>query len=140
MSPFSSPASKNVMHWNAHAWFGATIGSMAWLVPLSYLAFLHGETILGVMAFAFILLTVIFSMLIWRNRERIIPHTAYQAYVLVMFVLTTIVFFAIHYRSGAPFHQALSWSEGSWLILAIFPLLSLQLWWVNRSFAKSRED
>ncbi len=122
--------------WSAGAWFGSSLGCIFWMVPLSTVAFWHGSFATGLLTCVCFLVGLIFSWAMWLSREHLPAYLANQLLIATTFCLTTLIFFALHFWSNPATQTAARWAPWCWLLLLMFPALSLQFFWIRRSVEK----
>ncbi len=124
--------------WYAGGWFGSCIGATAWLLPLAAVSFWFESTALGVVTSVCFAIGMALTITTWCLRARVPVYIAYQAMLAVMFLLTTIVLTALQWIANAKTQEYTEWTPWAWLILIVFPLVSLRLWWMRRSIPQSQ--
>jgi RNA polymerase sigma factor (sigma-70 family) len=122
--------------WNAGLWFGSCIGSTAWMLPISAIAFWYGSLSLGIISCLTFFITVSSALVAWRFRERIDAYEAIQLLIGLVFVLTTIVLAGLQFLGNTETQKLAQWTPWGWCILLMFPIVSLQIWWTRRSFKR----
>ena len=123
-----------VFRWNAGSWFGSCAGSTAWMLPLSAIAFWYGSHSLAILTCLTFLITVSLALLAWRFRERLDAYNAIQLLIGLVFVMTIIVLASLQFLGNTDTQKLAQWTPWGWCILFIFPILSLQMWWIRRSY------
>ena len=132
--------SYEAFRWNAGGWFGSCIGATAWMMPLAAGAFWYGAISMGILACVSIVFIAVVAFLFWRLRERIDAYAAFQILLVLTFIATLINFAGIQFMSNAETLKFLHWTPWAWCMLALFPLLSLQFWWIRRSFQRDIQE
>ena len=123
--------------WNAGGWFGSCLGSLAWLIPLAVSALWYGSTGLAIVAGGALLCGVLFALLVWRFRQRWDAYWAYLVMLLVVGTLTAAVMAGIEFLANAAMKQFVQWTPWAWCLLALFPLLAVQLRALRQSFQRT---
>ncbi len=126
--------------WNAGAWFGSSLGSICWILPMSMIAFRHDSTATGLITLACFLAGVVFTFAMWQARSRITAFESIQLLLAFTFVLTVIVLAAEQFLANPATQNASSWTPWGWLILLLFPALSFRFHWIRQSFEKSMQS
>lgn len=124
----------DAFRWNAGGWFGSCIGSTAWMLPLSAIAFWYGSLSLAIISCLTFFITVSLALVAWRFRERIDAYEAIQLLIGLVFMLTIIVLAGLQFLGNADTQKLAQWTPWGWCILLMFPIASLQIWWTRRSF------
>jgi RNA polymerase sigma factor (sigma-70 family) len=122
--------------WNASAWFGSSLGSICWMLPLSAIVLWHGSFMVGGIVGICFVTGLVFAFGLWRVRNRINAYRAFQLLVWFVFALALIVFSVEQFLADPATQAASQWTAWGWLCLLIFPLLSLQFFWIRRRFEK----
>ncbi len=120
--------------WNASAWWGSTAGSLAWMIPLSFIAFTNGSTATACIGSTCCLLGATFAAGLWWLRSKINAYLAYQLLIANTFVIATITFAAVQWLANQVTLQQLQWTSWGWGILIIFPVMSVAFYWQRRNF------
>jgi hypothetical protein len=79
----------NAFQWNRGGWFGAQIGSSAYLIILG-LALVTVDLTLGIIIALCGVIPNIMGLMMWKRREIISPYSAFQYLLLTIFVFTTV--------------------------------------------------
>ncbi len=122
--------------WSAGGWFGSCIGSSAWMLPISAIAFWNGSLSLAIICSSTFLITVSFALVAWRFRERLDAYEAIQLLIGLVFVLTIIVLAGLQFLGNTDTQKLAQWTPWGWCILFMFPILALHMWWKRRSFKR----
>lgn len=126
--------------WNAGGWFGSCFGASAWMIPLTAAACWFGSISMAILTCFNFLFAVVFAFIVWRLRQRMDAYVAFQNLVVVMCLMTIIVLAGIQFLGNSETQQYVQWSPWAWCILLMFPLLSLQFWWMRRSFQRDMQE
>lgn len=113
-----------IFQWNTWGWFGAQIGSTAYLVILG--GALACQVLLpGLLILACGLIPNIAGYAIWRHRERLAPYPAIQKLMLTIFLFTAIALgIAIFYEHAKNLEKLSGATRSTWILL-LFPALML---------------
>lgn len=122
--------------WNAGGWFGSCFGATAWMIPLTAAACWFGSISMAILTCFTFLFAVVFAFIVWRLRARIDAYVAVQYLIVVMCLMTIIVLAGLQFLGNSETQQYVQWSPWAWCILFMFPMLSLQFWWMGRSFQR----
>ncbi len=125
--------------WAASAWFGSSLGCICWMIPLSTLAFWHGSYATGLLTCTCFLLGLTFTFVMWKARGQWPSYLANQLLIAVTFCLTTLIFGALQFWSNPATQTAARWAPWCWLLLLMFPALSLRFYWMQRSVEKQNQ-
>ncbi len=91
------------------------------------------------LAGAFLAVTVV-GVLLWRARDRIAPHPAFQVLLAVLFVASVATLVTVHARGHGAYVDP-GRSPWTWyLMLLLFPFASILFWWQNQSGEPRRCD
>ena len=71
--PLSGPRR---FQWNAGGWFGASLGSSAWMVVTSCFVAVHDQPLLAFIPAVGFTIVLIASLTLWARRNHIYPFTA----------------------------------------------------------------
>ena len=107
------------------------------MIPLAVVAFRHGSVSVAILSCLCCLLLVALAFLVWQFREYINAYVAYQSLLLVVLGMTILVLAGIQFWGNEETQELVRWSPWVWCILIIFPVLSLQFWWIRRTFQQT---
>ncbi|TWU06313.1 RNA polymerase sigma factor [Stieleria varia] len=122
--------------WRAAPWFGSCIGSTAWMVPLAVASIWFGSTGLGMFAIGCFLVALLLASVAWVRRDHLFAYWSFQFAIAAAMVLTAVVLVAISTLANAETLQYLQWTPWGWLVLLMYPAISLYFWWIRRSFER----
>ncbi|MDA1229776.1 MAG: sigma-70 family RNA polymerase sigma factor [Planctomycetota bacterium] len=123
--------------WNAWAWGGSSLGGLAWMLPTTGLAFWNGSTLTGAVIGGCFLVGCAVAIMLWRARGRIHAYAALQTMIGIMCGLTTVAMVTLQFSANEETLAGMKWTPLAYLVLLIFPLLSLQFYSIRRSFQKN---
>ncbi|MEZ6088003.1 MAG: sigma-70 family RNA polymerase sigma factor [Pirellulaceae bacterium] len=126
--------------WNAAAWFGSGLGATAWMLPLAIGAFGYASTSFGILVFACFLAAFIMVVVLWRLQERLPAYAAYQISIVWIGLLTGGVLTGFQLLANSAVREFARWTPWGWLVLIIFPTLSLQFRWQRKAFQRSMRE
>jgi RNA polymerase sigma factor (sigma-70 family) len=126
--------------WNAGGWFGSCIGASAWMLPLAAGGFWYGAISMAILACLSFVFIFALAFIFWRLRERIDAYIALQMLIVLTFVTTIINIAGIQFLSNAQVQEFAHWTPWAWCSLLLFPLISLQFWWMRRSFQRDMQE
>jgi hypothetical protein len=112
------------LRWNAGAWFGALVGSSLWLLVLG-VGLLPEDLAASVTAFAGFAACVLWSVALWRRRERLAVYAGFQAMMLGLLVVFAVVL--VVGKARVP-DVPLPW----WAIAVPLPVMAM-FWWRQRA-------
>ena len=128
--------SNEAFRWNAGAWFGSSFGAICWMLPLSAIAFWQGSFMVGGIVGVCFVAGLLAAVGLWRARRRVKAFDAFQWLIWFTLCLSLIVFSAEQFLADAATQAASRWTAWGWLCLLIFPMLSLQFFWIRQNFKK----
>lgn len=102
-------------------------------------AFWYGAILMGILACVSFVFIAVVAFVFWRLLERIDAYAAFQILLVLTFFATLIDFAGIQFLSNPETQKFLRWTPQAWCMLALFPLLSLQFWWIRRSFQRDMQ-
>lgn len=127
----------DAFRWNAGGWFGSCIGSIAWMAPLSVVSFWFESKASGFVTFACFFAGIAMSVAAWRFRKTLSAYRSFQYMIIVTGFLTIIVFTATQLWANEETREFTEWTPWAWLVLLMFPIISLHFWWIERSFEQT---
>jgi hypothetical protein len=125
-----------LFQWNAAGWFGSCIGSSAWMVPLCGIAYWNGSQSLAIVCCLTFLITLSVSVVAWQFQEQLDAYVAVQLLIGLLFLMTTLIFACVQFLEDSATQKSAQWTPWAWCVLFMFPIISLRMWWMRRSFAK----
>ena len=123
--------------WNAGAWMGTCVGSLAWMLPLAVIAFWHGARLTSGIVFGCCVLGSIVGWKMWLARHRLPAYAACQILVGVVGVLVIVVFAALQFLTNEATQEACQWTPWAWALLFLMPAVSLQLRLTRQTFHRN---
>lgn len=125
--------------WNAAGWFGSCFGASAWMIPLAAGGFWYGAISMAIIGCLTVFFIFALAFIFWRMRERIDAYMALQILVVLTFGTTIINFAGIQFLSNSQTQAFAQWTPWVWCLLLLFPLISVQFWWMRRSFQRDMQ-
>ena len=132
--------SYQTFHWNAAAWFGATLGGTCWMVAIAFVLGWHADWAAAAIVATSAALAVFGGIVLWKLRSWINALPALHWMILILGISTAIVFAAVSSLASPPALTALSWSPWVWGLLILFPIVSLNFQIIQKQTEKELRD
>ena len=95
--------------WNAGGWFGASLGSSAWMLVTSCFLVAHNQPLVATIAASGFLAIFFASLVLWRRRDRVHPFHALMAIPGLMAFTLPIVWLFVPTYASAESKNAINW-------------------------------
>lgn len=123
--------------WNISGWFGAMLGSTAWMLPVAAILLMERDARAAVIVSACCAFALTCTVLFWKQRSRVMARHAVHWMNLILAILTTTVLTTLQFLTSAAALTALEWTPWAWCILLLFPALALHFYWMQRDTEKN---
>lgn len=124
-----SVKNQGFLQWNAGGWFGGTIGSCAWMLPLSGYLFIFNQPWLGSFSLSvFIILTTV-SLSLWINRHRVSSFHAHMVLLGLLSIFIPVILIIVSMFGSPEVLIEMKWPVNkSTILVASFMAPVLMLW------------
>lgn len=127
--------------WNRAGWFGASLGSTAWMLVTAGFLIVQNQTLLALVPAIGFAVTLAASMMLWARRDRIYPFAALMALLTLLALTMPLVWFIVSSYGTATALALMNWPTSRAVavgVAAIVPLSMLWLIFLERSAPTNR--
>ena len=138
--PLSGPRR---FQWNAGGWFGASLGSSAWMVVTSCFEAVHDQPLLALIPAVGFTIVLIASLTLWARRNHIYPFTAMMWLLGLIAIVIPFVWIAVTSYGSEAALSAMNWPVSAWaivLVSSVAPALILWFLVLERSSTPTDND
>jgi len=117
--------------WNFAGWFGCSVGSVAFLVPVAGFLLVHGDFALALLTSISFLTSLLLAVVLWRSRQRRLPFPAMMTLFGIDAILVAAVWLSVTAFANPATLKAMSWPEFlpvNILVCLIIPIAMLLFW------------
>ena len=130
-SPIQPLRGPRRFQWNAGGWFGAALGSSAWMIVTAGVLIFHDQRALALIPTITFAIVVAASVFLWGRRARIYPFTALMTLLCLLAVALPVVWIVVSTGAAPEALAAMNWPASTWATaLAVLLVPVLVIWFV----------
>jgi hypothetical protein len=122
---------KGRFQWNASGWFGASLGSSAWMIVTACFLVAHNQPTLAMVPTVAFIIVLFATFLLWARRDRIYPFSALMVLLGLLAIAIPIVVIVVRTYGSPDALTAMNWPAWPWLTLVVCAMApGLMIWFV----------
>jgi hypothetical protein len=115
--------------WNAGGWFGATLGSSAWMLVTSSILIAHHQPWIASIAASGFLANLVVSLVLWNFRDRVSPFPALMTILGFMAFTLPLVWLIVQTYASPESKNAMNWPVSRWSTVFVLILVPALMFW-----------
>ena len=117
--------------WNAGGWFGASLGSSAWMLVTSCSLVAHNQPFAATISASGFLAILVASLVLWMRRDRVYPFHALMAILGLMAFTLPMVWLFVQTYASAESKKAMNWPVSQLpTVFVILLVPAIMLWFI----------
>lgn len=118
--------------WNLGAWLGCQLGGTAWMIPCG-IGLLFADTVVAIAMLGGCAVLNVWGYYLWSQQGRLTMYAACQRFLISSFLVISAIVTLHSFRGDMG-------TKIPYYVLALFPALMLQMWWINSSKSRDAEE
>lgn len=122
-------AGSGYFQWNFYGWFGASVGSTAWMVVAAGFLLYYDQASLAFVPLGGMAMTLVVAVQLWSRRDRVNPFAALMMLLGALAVILPVVWCVITRHVSADAAAAMNWPQSNFVNMAVAAMPPLMMLW-----------